>query len=1034
MKKRFLASLLSLVMLLTMLPVTAFAAEGDNTLKEQATALTVTATKETSSTEPAKTTFKSVTVKEGSPENLTDVASYKYVLSETKLDDTTIVGKDLVWQEKPTDWTTVEVTDGKTYLAIAVFDEQTTTQINSWGCAEITDASEQTPPAGNTGSLTLDDSDTNVTVAADKKTVTLSNKDVTVDFNVKKGYAPKAANSNPSTKVAVTFALKTAATADADAVWTATISGASEANVTTAETITLTAEKIAFTVVAGDTNVQIAEANKNVDLSASYTLEVTATENYKPKDIANTITFSQKNSTTTWTGTFADTYVGPGVGENGTALSLTIESESTGSVTPTGSLTVTKGADANITLADDVEVDLTKAEATVINFEAKKGYKVSASAVQGVTVALAINKTPDTTPASGNVAWTATISGAKDANITDAKTITLSSAAMTLTLDVSDANVSADKTSINLTEGNTFTVKVKENFEPTCTVNGITFAKTGSTADADGNIEWTFTVADDFTGTEDDVVIASVTAGTKYAVTVNIPTADTEKASVITASSTLTDISNGGTAVIVLKVKDGFTVSGTYGADNTALNFTEDDSVTAGTGFTAYKAEIKPVSANLTVAITVAETNPPAAEKYTIKFAAGTGTGTMADVEYSKAATGVTEYPLPECTFNAPAADKEFDAWTVTGEGLAISGNKLTIAATVATETPITLTATWKDKAPAADSDTTVTTTPEVSNGTASSDFTSTVTEDKAGELVEAAEGAESAADKVVTLDASEVTGDTAVEKAEVTIPTTIVNAVNGSTADIKLAVATPVGTVTLPKAAVAEVKAANVAVKLSIAPPAETVPTGVTMVDVKFVKANAATETVEVKSPVTLKLKAPANATSVFAYLYKKVDNAFKAFKIPGATNAINVINGFVTFEAPHLSYYGLTKDADEDAKEEPTEPESPLSVTMAKDSNGHHGLATINGVTSGKSYLVQITVGNSDPVYTVMTATSDKLEVYTAIPSATKKVVVDVWQLKNGTTPFVGLGVHNVDYMSDGKTPIRSVGNEFTSVNSAN
>ena len=71
--------------------------------------------------------------------------------------------------------------------------------------------------------------------------------------------------------------------------------------------------------------------------------------------------------------------------------------------------------------------------------------------------------------------------------------------------------------------------------------------------------------------------------------------------------------------------------------------------------------------------------------KYTVKFEAGGGTGTMADVADVKG-----EYVLPACTFTAPEG-KEFAGWKV-GEEVKAAGEKITVSADV------TLVATWKDK------------------------------------------------------------------------------------------------------------------------------------------------------------------------------------------------------------------------------------------------------------------------------------------------------------------------------------------------
>lgn len=71
--------------------------------------------------------------------------------------------------------------------------------------------------------------------------------------------------------------------------------------------------------------------------------------------------------------------------------------------------------------------------------------------------------------------------------------------------------------------------------------------------------------------------------------------------------------------------------------------------------------------------------------KFTVKFEAGGGSGTMADVADVKG-----EYVLPACTFTAPEG-KEFAGWKV-GEEVKAVGEKITVSADV------TLVATWKDK------------------------------------------------------------------------------------------------------------------------------------------------------------------------------------------------------------------------------------------------------------------------------------------------------------------------------------------------
>ncbi|MCQ2310675.1 MAG: InlB B-repeat-containing protein [Paludibacteraceae bacterium] len=73
------------------------------------------------------------------------------------------------------------------------------------------------------------------------------------------------------------------------------------------------------------------------------------------------------------------------------------------------------------------------------------------------------------------------------------------------------------------------------------------------------------------------------------------------------------------------------------------------------------------------------------AKKYTVTFAAGGGSGSMAAAQVTEG----TEYTLPACTFTAPSG-KEFDAWTSTD--VEIANNKFTMPSKA-----VTVTATWKN-------------------------------------------------------------------------------------------------------------------------------------------------------------------------------------------------------------------------------------------------------------------------------------------------------------------------------------------------
>ena len=166
MKKRFLASLLSLVMLLTLLPVSAFAANLQDVATGAAKSLTVTATKNTEGK-------LSLEVK-GNEEPANPITTFSYALHNADVADSDalkllLTGNNALTFTDVTDGTVNETIsdETKTHVVVYTADESDNTKVGAWGCAEITGADDgQTPPAGDTGSLTLDDTDTNVTVAA----------------------------------------------------------------------------------------------------------------------------------------------------------------------------------------------------------------------------------------------------------------------------------------------------------------------------------------------------------------------------------------------------------------------------------------------------------------------------------------------------------------------------------------------------------------------------------------------------------------------------------------------------------------------------------------------------------------------------------------------------------------------------------------------------------------------------------------------------------------------------------------------------
>ncbi len=931
MKKRFLASLLSLVMLLTMLPMTAFAASTLEAITDVGT-LSVTATKDSDS----KLTLSVKTAAEEGQEGET-VNAYSYLLHTAAVTDddylTTLNAADAESLKSVTDGNLgdVSVTTDQTRIIVytVVADSETDAgKINAWACAEITDAGAGEPSEpGTISTLSF-----TATKAADNKvTLAGTGDDASIEFsadNAKYKLGAEADLTQPTdadaTKLTGYEAYATDITVNDQShiavayIENGKITKWGKAAITPAAT-TPTTYTITIDEQIENGGVTVAPTGP-VEAGTEVTVTATPDANYKLGTI--TVTAADKKDVTV---TAEHKFTMP-------ASDVTVTATFVSDSTPTHTITVTESQNGTVTT------------------------NPADSAAEGATVTITA------TPASGYRVANTTVTDANNG-----------------TVSVTDGEFTMPKANVTVTV--TFELIPTHNITVTPATNGTVTTSPDKTA-AEGE-EVTISVVpsngyrlDSLTVIDTNNKSLTVSADNKFIMT----TSD------VTVTATFTTMSATEHAITVASTANG-TVSTTPArfADETtqvtitttpATNYEVDEIIVTKTGdanttVTVTDGKFTMPAYDVTVTVTFKATAPAPAEQYTIEFAANGGTGTMAPVKVDKAETGPTEYPVPASTFTAPTG-KEFDVWTVAPSTLTIANGKLSIPAAVATTTEITLTATWKDAAPETP-DNTVTMTPEVEGDKASSDFSDSLTPDKIGELVDAAE---SATDKVVTLDASEVTGNAAVKEAEVTIPTAIVNAVEGSTADVKLAVATPVGTVTLPKDAVTEVKAANTAVKLSIAPATGTgLPTGV--VDVKFVKANAATETVEISTPVSLKLKAPAGATKVYAYLYKSVNNAFKAYKLNKDDTAYTVVDGFVTFTAPHLSCYGLSATKNNDAVEEkPAKPTS--TATWATSTNFINGLITVScdAIKSGDKCVVQLTkkpgAGELNLI-TVVTASED-------------------------------------------------------------
>lgn len=316
MKKRFLASLLSLVMLLTMLPVTAFAA---NTLAEGVTTATLTVTATTKAgtdTMADKTVFDTVTVKQDKDGTQEEVTSYKYAISDTNVDKDSVVADTLTWTDKPSDWATIEAPTGK-YLVVAVFNGTTNTQIDAWGSVAI--SSSTNDKEISTVAVTIDTTNLKVGSTLPQATTETAGVDLTTTWKTSAGatvtefadagtytveitVAPKAnytlasnvtytlngANATATNNVLST----TAAVEEADAPAEPAITGV------TSQTTGVTANFANGTItLGGKLKVPTDPATTGtVSLTVTYTDETGAS---KTKDVTVTLTYDS-TAPTTW--------------------------------------------------------------------------------------------------------------------------------------------------------------------------------------------------------------------------------------------------------------------------------------------------------------------------------------------------------------------------------------------------------------------------------------------------------------------------------------------------------------------------------------------------------------------------------------------------------------------------------------------------------------------------------------------------------------------------------------------------------------
>ena len=134
------------------------------------------------------------------------------------------------------------------------------------------------------------------------------------------------------------------------------------------------------------------------------------------------------------------------------------------------------------------------------------------------------------------------------------------------------------------------------------------------------------------------------------------------------ATYTVSFDTDGGSAVTAQSIEAG--QKATKPADPTKDGFDFKGWTLNGSAYDFNSA----VNSNITLVATW-EKKQVAPTTYTVSFDANGGTGTMADV------TGVTSsYTLPACTFTAPSG-KQFKGWATSASGTVITGTSITVTA-----------------------------------------------------------------------------------------------------------------------------------------------------------------------------------------------------------------------------------------------------------------------------------------------------------------------------------------------------------------
>lgn len=1013
MKKRFLASLLSLVMLLTMLPVTAFAATGDAyTIKFVAgtgatgTMADQTVAKAESGATPytiPDSTFVAPTGKVFGEWTITapaDTADLKVENGVLSIPDTLETSQAITltatWRDPAnneyvinfeageggtgtmTSQPVMKTTDADTEYSLpeCAFEAPEGKEFKAWAVTAPTDGGltiadgKLTIPAAVTVATTITLTatwDTASTPPSGQEitevAVTLDTADLTVDSALPEaGTDTEGATVSTKWYTAAGEEVKTTTFAAAG-TYTAKITVAADTGYTLADTVTYKLNDVNTSLTGGvlETTATVAAAPAGEDKEIM-AVDVTITTT----DL--TIDSTLPEARTTTTGASVSTKWYKGADEVKTATF-----ETAGDYT--AKITVT--ANTGYKLADTATYKLNNADAQLKGGVLEANATVAAA---GTPAEPAI--TGVTSKTSGvNVAFadgTITLSGSLTAPTSPATTGTV---ALTVAYtDETGAATSKDVT-VTLTYDNTTTPATWKLPNPAeVVVEGeLKAALAGTVA--------VLAAGQDIPITE--LAITLVPAG-GIKIGDTLPSAVTSETNVTLTTvwklgtTTVTKAETAGdyTATITVTAKDGYVLTDTeYKLDGAPIELTQEVLTKTVTVTAAAPAEYD-------VTVNVEPT------------AGGTAVAQVDNKDVTKAAEGdsVTIKITP---------NSGYEVQSVTFDGNSVEWTNADTYTFEMPNVPVIVNVVFK-QTQTSNPDTTVT-----ENGTVSStgDVSATVnpsTTDLNDKIAEAKKDD----NKAVTFEVTVPEADEAkAETANVTLSKAAVKSVSDE--NLAVIVKTPVATVTVPAATMKDItsKADGTNVKMVIdKPKTADVPTDVTHVggfDVRFEDSKGE---VTVNKPLKLKMKVSTNASKVFVYLYK----AGKAYFLDSATKQYDVVGGFVEFEVKHLSTYVAQAAKNDDATADKTPSVvTPLGLSIAKDTNGNHGLLTVTGTKANTPYLVQFKAGTSADatcMINVITATGTSFELYTTEPTATNSFVVEVWELKSADEPFVGkFGVAN-------------------------